>query len=83
MELDELVDRVPEGWTPVRYDGRRYGLTRRTHAAGRSVSVLAEELGGPDRVSSNVYRTDAGWLLKPCEMPAEKVLAFLRGWRPG
>ena len=83
MELQRLLDRVPEGWTPAAYDGRRYGLTRTTRAAGRSVSLLAEELGGPDLVSANVYRTGTGLLLKPCEMPAAKVLAFLREWQPG
>jgi hypothetical protein len=83
VELSELVERVPEGWTPVVYDGRRYGLTRTTRTAGRSVSVVAEELGGPDLVSANVYRTETGPLLKPCEMPEAKVLAFLRGWQPG
>jgi len=49
VELERLIDRVPEGWTPVAYDGRRYGLTRTTRAAGRSVSLLAEELGGSEK----------------------------------
>ena len=31
-------------------------------------------------VSTNVYRTTAGDVLRPCEMPAATVLAFLRGW---
>jgi len=78
--LEELVDRVPEGWTPVHYRGRRYGLTRTTRADGRSVSVYAEELGGTDVVSTNILRTSTGDLLRPCEMPAPQVLAFLRGW---
>ena len=80
MELDELLARLPEGWTPVRYGGRRWALTRTTRAGGRSVSVLAEQLGGADLVSANVYRTAGGAPLRPCEMPAEKVLAFLHGW---
>jgi hypothetical protein len=77
QELGRLVGRVPEGWSVVEYDGRRYGLTRVTRAGGKSTSVFAEELGGSDVVSANVYRTSAGQLLKPCEMPAEKVLDFL------
>jgi len=79
--LATLVERVPEGWTLVEYDGRAYGLTRTTHLDGRSVAVYAEELGGTDVVSTNVYRTSAGDQLRPCEMPAAKVLAFLEGWR--
>ena len=80
VELDDLVARVPEGWTSVRYGGRRWSLTRTDRAGGRSVSLLAEQLGGPDVVSANVYRTAGGALLRPCEMPDAKVLAFLRGW---
>ena len=63
------------------YAGRRYGLSRTTHTDGRSVSVYAEELGGPDVVSANVFRLSGGAELRPCEMPAVKVLAFLEGWQ--
>jgi peptide-methionine (S)-S-oxide reductase len=80
VELASLVERVPEGWTLVRYQGRPYGLSRSSRAGGGAVSVYAEELGGDDVVSTNVYRTSSGDLLRPCEMPASKVLAFLRGW---
>lgn len=80
--LMDLVERIPEGWTSVLYAGRRYGLTRTTRVDGRSISVSAEELGGPDRVSANVYRTRQAEHLRPCEMPEAKVLAFLRGWTP-
>ena len=79
-DLAELLGRVPEGWTAVRYAGRPYGLSRTSRAGGRSVAVYAEELGGSDVVSTNVYRTSSGDLLRPCEMPAAKVLAFLCGW---
>ena len=80
--LASLVDRVPEGWTLVGYRGRRYGLRRTDRAGGRSVAIFAEELGGRDVVSTNIYRTTGGDVLKPCEMPAATVLAFLRGWSP-
>jgi hypothetical protein len=79
MDLGDLVDALPEGWSEVTYTGRRYGLTKITHAGGRSSSVYAEQLGGPDVVSANVYRTASGDVLKPSEMPAPKVLDFLRG----
>jgi len=80
--LHLLVDGVPEGWSVVTYEGRPYGLTRTSRAGGRSISVYAEELGGTDVVSTNVYRTSEDDLLRPCEMPAAKVLAFLAGWTP-
>lgn len=77
--LEELVERVPEGWSVATYDGRRWGVTRTSRAGGRAVSVYAEELGGTDVVSTNVYLAEAGTELRPCEMPAATVLAFLRG----
>jgi hypothetical protein len=80
--LENLVDLVPEGWTLVEFDGRTYGLVRTTRAGGRSVSVLARELGGPDLVSANVYRTTKGDQLRACEMPEQKVLDFLLRWQP-
>ena len=78
-DVGGLVEELPEGWSTVRFDGRTYGVTRSSAAGGRVMSVYAEELGGTDVVSANVYRTTDGDLLKPCEMPAEKVLGFLRG----
>ena len=55
--LRAMVDRVPEGWTVVAYEGRSYGLTRTTRVQGQSISISAEELGGEDLISANVYRT--------------------------
>ncbi|MBA8792630.1 peptide-methionine (S)-S-oxide reductase [Friedmanniella endophytica] len=80
--LAALLARVPTGWTAVVWRGRRYGMRRTDAAGGGAVAVVAEELGGDGLVSTNVYRTRAGDLLRPCEMPAERVLAFLREWRP-
>lgn len=79
--LSILIERVPEGWTRVTYEGRPYGLSRTTRIGGRVVTVTAEELGGSDLVSANVYRTSAADHLRACEMPDAKVLAFLRGWK--
>ena len=82
LDLDVDVDlaRIPEGWTRVWAGGHAYGLTRTTHTGGRSVSLYAEQLGGPDVVSANVFRLSGGAELRPCEMPAAKVEAFLRDW---
>ena len=82
MDLGEELDRVPEGWTRVTYAGRPYGLARRTRVDGRVVALYAEELGGSDVVSANVWRTADGDVLRPCEMPEQVVRDFLAGWRP-
>ncbi len=81
QHLERLVDRVPEGWTRVAYEGRTYGLSRTTHVNGRSITILARELGGSDLISANIYATPSnGHQLRACEMPDQKVLDFLRGW---
>ena len=82
-DLRALVDRVPEGRSLVDFDGGPWGLTRVSRVDGRVDTLYAEELGGRGVVSANVYRTPSGDLLKPCEMPAADVVAFLRDWREG
>ena len=52
----------------------------RNWAAGRSQKLEAEELGGPDYISFNLFRLSSGEvLLKPCEMPRKKVIDFITG----
>ena len=44
------------------------------------MKLFAEELGGADRVSFNLYFLDGKPpLLKPCEMPQDKVVDFVLG----
>ena len=79
--MSDLLTRIPLGHSEVVYQGRRYGLSRTDFNDGRSSKVYAEELGGSDFISFNLYRTSTQQLLKPCEMPEEKVLDFLRGFQ--
>jgi hypothetical protein len=73
----------PEGYFTAAYDGHRYGVTRSVHANGRGMKLWAEELGGADRISLNIYAPPSGDpALKPCEMPIDKVTAFVLGARP-
>jgi hypothetical protein len=84
-EIDDyaaLFDRIPVGWSEVDYAGRRYGVTRSVAAEGRAMAVYAEELGGRDVVSANLYLTGDGAQLRPCEMPVAKVVDFLTGLEP-
>ena len=76
------LDRLPEGFSTGHYQGRRYRIEKTTHTAGRSVKLYARDLGGPDFISLNLYHLAAGDLLKPCEMPEEKVRAFVLGVKP-
>ena len=63
------------------YNGKKYGVSKSVHNHGKSFKIFAEELGGKDFVSLNFYQTKNDNLLKPCEMPAEKVIQFLQNVR--
>jgi len=71
----------PRGYFTARYAGRRYGVTNAAHANGNSFKLYAEELGGSDRISLNIYRPPGSPepALRPCEMPVDKVTAFVVG----
>lgn len=74
---------LPQGYFTARYDGRRYGVSNVAHAGGKSYKLYAEELGGPDRISLNIYAPPSGVpALRPCEMPVDKVTAFVLGAEP-
>lgn len=60
-----------------RAGGKRYGVVRQAFAGGRAEKLVAEELGGADYVSLNLYRLGSGARLRPCEMPEEKVVRFV------
>ncbi len=71
-------DALPNGGYGASLNGRRYRITKSQMSNGRSQKLEAEELGGTDYVSFNVYRLSTGEaLLKPCEMSAEKVIGFV------
>lgn len=76
----DAFDALPLGGYGGTYEGRRYRLTKSQFSQARSQKLEAEELGGSDYISLNLYRlADGTALLKPCEMPAEKVQAFVLG----
>ncbi|MBB4659500.1 hypothetical protein [Parvularcula dongshanensis] len=78
----ERFARLPRGYTEGLYAGRRYGVIVTTSAGGRQHWLYAEELGGSDRISFNLYDLRSGPKLKPCEMPAEKVVRFVLDYAP-
>ncbi|MEC5126907.1 hypothetical protein VSU19_09105 [Verrucomicrobiales bacterium BCK34] len=80
--IRNLLNAIPEGTSHGRFRGKTYLVSKSIHNAGRSIKLFAEEAGGDDFVSLNFYETNRGESLKPCEMPAEKVLTFLREYDP-
>lgn len=77
--MRETLAAWPQGYFTASFRGRRYGVSNTSHAGGRSRKLYAEELGGSDFVSLNLYEPDHGDpALRPCEMPVEKVIDFVR-----
>ena len=79
MTFPQRLRTLPDGTYPVHYAGRRYQLSKQTRLNGRLIKLYAEKLGGNDVVSMNYYVTTRGGVLKPCEMSALKVEAFVLG----
>ena len=75
--IREHIQSIPLGYSEAEFKGKKYGVTRTDFNKGRSIKIYARELGGKDVVSLNYYMTGKKDSLKPCEMPAEKVIEFL------
>jgi len=79
--LKEKIKLIPLGYSEVYYQNRKYGVTRSESNFGKSMKLYAEELAGNDFISLNLYETHAGELLKPCEMPEQKVTDFINNYK--
>ena len=77
-ELDALIRAIPEGWTRVQIAGHGWAITRTTRAGGKTISFDAERLGDKEHLGANVWNTSEGAILRPCEVPEEKVMQVLR-----
>ena len=66
-----------DGAYDVLYDDNRYLFRKETLLNGKLIKVYAEELGNTNFISLNYYPQTASGLLKPCEMPDEKVIDFV------
>jgi len=75
------IKELPLGYSEVLYRDKKYGVTRSEHNQGKSIKLYAEELGGNDFISFNYYQTRKDAVLKPCEMPEEKVIHFLNNYK--
>jgi len=68
---------LPNGSYDVVYKIKRYLLSKQTQLQGKLIKLYAKELGGNDFISLNYYPEIQDGLLKPCEMPKEKVIEFI------
>lgn len=76
--ISTYVNKIPTGYSVGNYQGKKYGISKTIFNRGKSVKLYGEELGGNNFVSLNYYLTTTKELLKPCEMPAQKVVHFLK-----
>jgi hypothetical protein len=75
--LNKLLH-IPEGFSTGVYRGQRYGIIHSVENNRQVEKLFGENLCGEDHISFNLYRLASGQtLLKPCEMPAEKVQDFV------
>lgn len=81
MEIQQKLQQIPIGYSEVHYEGKRYGLSRTDFNNGKSLKIYAKELGGNGFISFNYYMTTKKNLLKPCEMPIEKVIQFIHAFQ--
>jgi peptide-methionine (S)-S-oxide reductase len=81
MILLERIQHLPLGYSEVWYENAKYGVTKSVFNHGKSYKVYAEELGGNNFISLNYYCTSQREILKPCEMPSQKVIHFLENYQ--
>lgn len=70
-------ERIPSGCHRATFRGKSYVIRKSQQVDGLAEKLQAEELGGTDFVSFNLYRLSTGALLRPCEMPQQKVMDFV------
>ncbi len=68
---------LKDGSYDIFYNDKRYLLSKQTQLNGKLIKLYAEELGDNDFISLNYYTDIGDGLLKPCEMPQEKVINFV------
>ena len=69
--------KLNDGSYDVFYNQKRYLLSKQTQLEGKLIKLYAKELGDNDFISLNYYSNIGEGLLKPCEMPKEKVIDFV------
>lgn len=73
---------LDNGAYDVKYQNNRYLLRKETLLKGKLIKLYAHELGGNNFISLNFYPNIQNGLLKPCEMPQEKVIKFILQLEP-
>lgn len=76
-EFHLRLQTLKDGAYDVIFEDKRYLLRKETLLKGRLIKLYAQDLGGNDFISLNYYPNIKDGLLKPCEMPKDKVIKFV------
>lgn len=80
-EFLSKLARLPIGYSTGHHKSLRYVTTISKSQDGQRIKLYAEEAGGNDHISFNLYFLSSGEpLLKPCEMTEQKVIDFVLGY---
>jgi hypothetical protein len=83
LEFNHALAALPDGYVEGHFLGRKWGSTIKRSEDGRRVWLYAEELGGTDIISFNLYVVSPERpVVKPCEMSLEKVTEFVIAFVP-
>jgi hypothetical protein len=77
QEFHNKLLNLNNGAYDVLYHDKRYLLRKETLLNSKLIKLYANELGGTNFISLNYYPSIKNGLLKPCEMPQEKVINFI------
>ncbi|QTD36742.1 peptide methionine sulfoxide reductase [Polaribacter batillariae] len=77
MEVLKNIQKLPEGYSEGIYKNEKYSITKQVFNNGKSFKIYGKQLQGTHFISLNYYITSKKEMLKPCEMPAQKVIHFL------
>ena len=69
---------LPTGTFDALWQGRAYRVVRQPVAGAPGWKLQAWEKAGGDYISLNLYHLGKGPALRPCEMSADKVVAFVK-----
>nr|WP_245206540.1 MULTISPECIES: hypothetical protein [unclassified Rhizobium] len=82
-DFQRALAAFPAGYVEGHLNGRRWGSTVKRSDDGSRVWLFAEELGGGEIVSFNLYLLSSDRpMLRPCEMASEKVTEFVIAFVP-
>ncbi|MBY3123163.1 hypothetical protein [Rhizobium laguerreae] len=82
--FEDALAKLPDGYVDGYFGNRSWGVAVKRSEDGKRTWLYAEELGGTDIVSFNLYRlAGPGSIVKPCEMSSAKVIGFVLGFEPG